>query len=120
MLQNVGIYDGANLALSAGTPLKPGFSTISLVLFDNKCGGDIRCLSDITIEEAMKRHASQKDTSTSAKDMANPWEEIIEAVKRAMSPDIPLVDMYDDSVVKAEASWGGATVVDTNNVTKTY
>lgn len=87
-LQMVGVYDGASLALSEGTPLKPGFSSLAIVLFDNKCAGGIQNLTDLALDEAIAKYSSP----------ANADSEV------GAGADIE----YEDSIVVAESAWSPA------------
>lgn len=105
-LQMVSIYDGVSLALSEGTPLKPGFSSISLVLFDNKCAGGIRNLTDLTFEEAVQKYGTTKNVGLHMK-MEGGIQSV--SVRSEMLSVISNAE-YNDSIVRAASEWSPAKI----------
>lgn len=124
----VGIYDGVSLALSSGVPLKPGYCTLGIVMYDAKCPGGIKNLTDMTLEEAVEAYPIPPMESIAK--AGAPLDTIDEGtMATAESPTAgevnngttdSLIDMsidksvcdgyekhvnYEDSVVIADAAW---------------
>jgi hypothetical protein len=54
-----GVYDNINIALSAGTPLKPGYFSVLVKIYDNQCEGGIFDISPLCYEDAITKYGSK-------------------------------------------------------------
>ena len=137
-LQQAGIYDSVSLALSAGTPLQPGFSSVGMVLYDNRCGGGVRNLTEMSLEEAIAAYPIPTTilNTTPPSLPLNPVIEVEIEVDFDQMDDIVLATTvatsttttttvssgaigipleYEDNVVRAEAAWSPCVKVMNNN-----